>query len=425
MAIDAVLQLKCSCNQYPWGKKGSESLAARLCQQTPGWDQKGGADSLPDPEKKKTDFKIDEERYYSEMWIGTYPVLPSYVLETGEDLQDVLDRSPKELIGEPTMKKFGHTKLPYLPKVLSISKALPLQLHPNKEMAAKLHKETPQDFTDPNHKPEIALALGTFEAFCGFKPLRSIATLMELEPLKQFLPDVKKPELDDQGVKHIVHSMLTADDDTIASCVTALEKLSPDTFGKDTYIPKLIPRLKSQFDKTDPGLLVALITMNYLVLQKGESIYIPADGIHAYLSGDIIECMARSNNVLNVGFCPTFERNSADLFCSLLTFTPHSADESMLKPVKYDGGKQGKTLVFAPPMSEFNMLQTTLGKNERETLAAVPGPSILIVTEGSATMKAQGKSFELKEGFAFFVGQGVELELESKDGLLMHTAYVH
>ncbi len=67
MAVDSVLQLKCSCNQYPWGKKGSESLSARLCQQTPGWDQKGGAELLPDPGKEKTDFKIDEERYYSEM----------------------------------------------------------------------------------------------------------------------------------------------------------------------------------------------------------------------------------------------------------------------------------------------------------------------------------------------------------------------
>jgi len=37
-------------------------------------------------------------------------------------------------------------------QVLSIAKALPLQLHPNKELAAKLHKEDPNQFTDPNHK---------------------------------------------------------------------------------------------------------------------------------------------------------------------------------------------------------------------------------------------------------------------------------
>jgi mannose-6-phosphate isomerase len=62
--------------------------------------------------------------------MGTYPELPSYVLETGEDLQDVLDKHSKELIGSNVINKFNHTKLPYLPKVLSIAKALPLQLHP-------------------------------------------------------------------------------------------------------------------------------------------------------------------------------------------------------------------------------------------------------------------------------------------------------
>ncbi len=62
--------------------------------------------------------------------MGTYPDLPSYVLSTGENLQDILDKHPDELIGKGIADKFNHTKLPYLPKILSIAKALPLQLHP-------------------------------------------------------------------------------------------------------------------------------------------------------------------------------------------------------------------------------------------------------------------------------------------------------
>lgn len=62
--------------------------------------------------------------------MGTYPELPSYVLETGQELQHVLDRHADELIGKTVTGSFEHTKLPYLPKVLSIAKALPLQLHP-------------------------------------------------------------------------------------------------------------------------------------------------------------------------------------------------------------------------------------------------------------------------------------------------------
>lgn len=72
-------------------------------------------------------------------WMGTYPDLPSYILETGEDLQAVLDKHSNELIGTTVMKKFNHTKLPYLPKVLSIAKALPLQLHPVFEALPAYH----------------------------------------------------------------------------------------------------------------------------------------------------------------------------------------------------------------------------------------------------------------------------------------------
>jgi len=67
---------------------------------------------------------------------------------------------------------------------------------------------------------------------------------------------------------------------------------------------------------------VALLTMNHLVLEKEEAIYVPADGIHAYSSGDIVECMARSDNVLNTGFCPRANRDSVDMFTAALTFSP-------------------------------------------------------------------------------------------------------
>ncbi|KAI8935034.1 hypothetical protein NX059_008698 [Plenodomus lindquistii] len=405
--VNRVIQLKCNCNQYPWGKQGKESIAARLCEKTPG-----------------TDFKIDENKSYAEMWMGTYPDLPSYVLETGEDLQDVIDKNPDELIGKNAAQKFGHTKLPYLPKVLSIAKALPLQLHPNKSLAAELHEKNPDQFTDPNHKPEIALALGDFEAFVGFKPLEEIHGLLQLAPLKIFLPEVKKPNFDDQTLKHVVKVMLTASEDTVRKTNDALLALPKDSFGSHTYIPELIPRLSEQYDKADNGTLVALVTMNYLQLKEGDSIYIPADGIHAYLSGDIIECMARSNNVLNTGFCPRADRDSVDMFCSVLTFTPHDAQESMLPSTKFDKSKNGKSKLYAPPLSEFSLYATTLGDGESDTIAKVGGPSIMIVTEGEGTLKADGQEHKLSAGYIFFVGQGVELEYQATKALKAFTAFV-
>ena len=361
------------------------------------------------------------------MWMGTPPVLPSYVANTGEDLQDLLDRHSHELIGEHTINKFGHSKLPYLPKVLSIAKALPLQLHPDKDLASKVHQQKSDAFTDPNHKPEIAVALTEFEAFCSFKPLYRIAELMKLEPLYRFLPPThNNTKFTDQALRDVVRAIVCSDDDTIKETYNFLIRISQDKYSTlDLCIPKLAPRLTKQYTESDSGILVALITMNYLVLQPGESIYIPADSIHAYLSGDIIESMARSNNVLNTGFCPRAERSNIDIFCDCLNFRPHSAEESMLKPKAYGKCGQGRTRVFAPPMSEFDMLETKLKAGETEVLKGVKGPSILLATRGSAKMKVKGKDYELKEGSVFFVAYDVEMAFEAGgDGLTTHIAVV-
>lgn len=49
--VEKVLQLKCNCNSYPWGRTGRQSLAATLCEKTPG-----------------TDFTLDEKSPYAEMY---------------------------------------------------------------------------------------------------------------------------------------------------------------------------------------------------------------------------------------------------------------------------------------------------------------------------------------------------------------------
>ena len=158
-----------------------------------------------------------------------------------------------------------------------------MQLHPNKELAAKLHKEDPNQFTDPNHKvlallalhlcshqrtstnlspppqPEIAVSLTDFEAFVGWLPNTQIQSLFTLQPLKRYLPkSSNSTSIDDKTLKHIVHAMLTDSESSIAEVQSELLKLPKDSFGDLTYIPSMIPRLQEQYDKTDPGILIAL-----------------------------------------------------------------------------------------------------------------------------------------------------------------------
>lgn len=108
--------------------------------------------------------EVDPDTPYAELWIGTHPKGPS-TLKTGESLRDA--------IGED---------LPFLFKVLSAGKALSIQAHPDKENAQRLHLENPQNYGDPNHKPEMAIALTPFEAMCGFRRMEEISYLIKKHP---------------------------------------------------------------------------------------------------------------------------------------------------------------------------------------------------------------------------------------------------
>lgn len=125
--------------------------------------------------------------------------------------------------------------------------------------------------------------------------------------------------------------MLKAPADIVAAAMKGLLSTPREQYGKQLYILDLFRRLEEQCGKHDNGSLVALVCMNYVVLEKGSALYIPADGIHAYLSGNIVECMARSNNILNTGFCPRADRDSVDLFARSLTFKQHDPREPVLR----------------------------------------------------------------------------------------------
>lgn len=408
MRTQRVFQLSGTCNNYPWGKQGKQSLAAQLCARTPG-----------------IDFKIEDEEYYSEMWFGDYPDFPARVLETGELLSDVLKKDQQTLLGKKVLDTMD-AQLPFLPKILSIAKALPLQLHPNKELATKLHKQDPKQFTDPNHKPEIAVALSVFEVFAGFKPLSEIQPLFKLSALSSYSPAAPTDKWDNETLREVTRNLLKADVATVKTIESDLLNTPRSDFEaiNAEYILDLLPRLQGQYGPGDAGSIVALTCMNFLTFQPLDAIYIPADGIHAYLSGNIVECMARSNNVLNVGFCPPADRNNVDMFANTLTFKSHSKEDVVLPKQKSERSKTGKTEVYKPPMSEFDMIIAGLRAGGSDELRASDGPGVLLVTQGTGKMSAEGKEFELKEGFIYYVAPGVDLRWETESGVQVFMATV-
>jgi mannose-6-phosphate isomerase len=131
---------------YDWGKLGASSSVARL------WSSAtGGA--------------IVDNKPYAELWLGTHPSGPARLAADATLLRDHLG-----------------AELPFLLKNLSVNKALSIQAHPNKTLAAQLHASAPQHYKDDNHKPEMTLALGDFQCMCGFRPIADIASCLQSVP---------------------------------------------------------------------------------------------------------------------------------------------------------------------------------------------------------------------------------------------------
>jgi mannose-6-phosphate isomerase len=79
---------------------------------------------------------------------------------------------------------------------------------------------------------------------------------------------------------------------------------------------ELVLQLEKQYP-ADVGVL-AIFFLNYVKLVPGEAVYLDANVPHAYLSGEIVECMAASDNVVRAGFTPKFR--DTQTLCSMLTY---------------------------------------------------------------------------------------------------------
>ena len=96
----------------------------------------------------------------------------------------------------------------------------------------------------------------------------------------------------------------------------------------------------------------------------------------------------------------------------------------MLPKKDYKNSKNGKSVVYSPPLSEFDVLETNLKSGEKEVVAPIKGPGILLATKGDAKMRANDKQVQLGEGQCYFVAQGTELEFEAGgEGLQMHMSF--
>ncbi|KAG2488964.1 hypothetical protein HYH03_012581 [Edaphochlamys debaryana] len=375
--------------------------------------------------------------------MGAHPTCPSKLQSTGASLASCLERCP-QLLGDKVVRRFG-AQLPFLFKVLSVNKALSIQSHPDKQLAERLHAEHPKLYADPNHKPEMALALSDFEALCGFAStqelqdrLRGVPELASLVgpqaagALLALEPGSGAGEEAKQALRTAFTRLMTASPEAVTGAVRSLvERLKREQDSGTALSPHeaLALRLNTQFPD-DVGVFSAFF-LNLVTLPPGHAIYLPANEPHAYLAGELVECMAASDNVIRAGLTPKFKH--AEVLCDSLTYRQGPPDVLTGTPA----GPPGLTL-YRPPFEEFEIHRIQADSSGSGsgsgagsmTLPASGGPRILLVTAGEAEAGVVGplpealelvpeieRSGALRRGSIVLIAPGVEVALRRAEGL--------
>jgi len=351
----------------------------------------------------------------AELWFGAHPGDPAWLeTENGEtSLLDAIVADPDGQLGPGSRARFGDV-LPFLVKVLAADEPLSLQAHPSAQQAVEgyLREErlriplsSPiRNYRDRSHKPELLVALHSFEALAGFRQSSRTTELLralsvsDLDPFIELLSD----QSDADGLRALFTTWITAPQPDIDVLVPAVldGAIHYVSSGATEFAAeaKTVLELGERYPG-DAGVLAALL-LNRVSLNAGEAIFLPAGNLHTYLRGFAIEVMASSDNVLRGGLTP--KHVDVPELLRVLDFAP-SAEAQLRPPTRRDGFG----LVYDTPTDEFAVARLSLDGeylgHEVDATSSHEGPQILLCTEGATTVHAKSKSLALQRGMAAWV----------------------
>ena len=346
---------------YSWGERGKNAFIPRLL----GFD---GETNTP----------------YAELWIGAHSKAPSLViLENNKiPLNEFIEAHPAEVLGKRVLKKFG-PHLPFLLKVLSAAEPLSIQVHPSKAQAHLLHSSDPEHYPDENHKPEIALALSGLKALVGFKSFEeTVETLRQYPEIADFIGDPAQPGISAPEkigerrawIRRVYVTMMQRSQKAPQDLTETLQKLDM-RFERQTarrnFLEELYLQLRSKYGN-DIGLL-SLFLLQFLDLRPGEAFFTPAGLPHAYLRGNIIECMANSDNVVRAGLTPKFK--------DLATMEEIIEQKPQPAPV-YRADPKAEEITYTTPAEEFQVVRLNLHPGQTKKIETRDSVTILLVIAG-------------------------------------------
>lgn len=357
----------------------------------------------------------------AEVWFGGHPDGSAFLVDDArsplydytspdyspassqQTLRQYIAENPKATLGESVARRYDN-RLPYLLKLIAPHEPLSLQVHPTLTQAREGYaREDEQgidrlsaqrNYRDRNHKPELTYALTPFEALVGFRaPRRVYEVLKDLDsPLARRLLEI----VIDEGVTGAFHYLLSgqtrpsAEDiaHTIAACAARLPSSSPSPRADRIacYLAQRYP--------DDPGAVASLL-LNPVSLRSGESLYIPAGIVHAYLSGEAVEIMAASDNVLRAGLT----EKHVDV-PELLRVV----DSRAAPPIRIAPEHMSDILsTFYVPVDDFELSIVSLTDASRCESVRTVGPRTVVCIEGAVQLWAGGQTASLDKGQAMFI----------------------
>nr|KAG5697577.1 hypothetical protein BaRGS_019798 [Batillaria attramentaria] len=335
------------------------------------------------------------------------------------------------------VREYFNNQLPFLFKVLSVRTSLSVQAHPNKVHAELLFKERPDLYKDPNHKPEMAIALTPFLGLCAFRPIQEVSNyLQHIEEFRNAVgPNAIKLMTASRSMTMPLHL------EAMKDCFSGLMESHKDDVKKE--LSNLVHRVQQKKQKGEdlkplcgdillklheefPGDAGAFCVyfLNVVHLEPGEAMFLEANLPHAYLSGDCMECMACSDNVVRAGL--TQKYIDKHTLVEMLDYSGRPVNRTKFRGI--EDKQEISVTFFRPPVPDFGVtkFEVPAGVNKFK-LHSMDSASICIVIygQGTASNSTIESPVKLVRGTVFFISanQEVDVAVTSGEGMLMFRAY--
>jgi len=162
--------------------------------------------------------------------------------------------------------------------------------------------------------------------------------------------------------------------------------------------------------------------LNTFRCSPGQAIFLSPNEPHAYLSGDIIEVMACSDNVVRAGLTP--KPRDTDTLCTMLTY--NSGRPDILQGTKLDEHSRLYQVDTPLVIKEFSLTRTQLNKSQTYKLKHVNTPSLLLLYEGSVILSHDQSTevLSINKGATILIPQKMDLNIQTGEaGAILFRCY--